>query len=204
MDSRISRTRKKILQAAIEVFAEKGFSSTTTLEIAQKAQVAEVTLFRHFPKKRDILHFAVLDFVDVFTENFAFNSLKSIVDNNKHKPIKEILKLIILDRKNFLNEYFSYIKVIFQEMQFDEEVRIIYLEKIAKKISILFNELFSEIREREKIKNIESFILMRSFIGMAFMMIMQRYFIPSENKVNDLEQEIDIVVDIFLNGILDK
>ncbi|WP_099192566.1 TetR/AcrR family transcriptional regulator [Tepidibacter mesophilus] len=204
MDNRTSKTRKKILEASIEVFAQKGFSSTTTLEIAQKAQVAEVTLFRHFSKKRDILHFAVLDFVDVFTENFAFNSLKSIVDNNKHKPIKEILKLIILDRKNFINEYFPYIKVIFQEMQFDEEVRTIYLEKIAKKISELFSELFGEIKEREKIKNIDSFILTRSFIGMSGMMIMQRYFIPSENKFNDLDQEIDIIIDIFLNGILDK
>ncbi|WFD08825.1 TetR/AcrR family transcriptional regulator [Tepidibacter hydrothermalis] len=204
MESRTSKTRKKILEAAIEEFAQKGFSATTTLEIAQRAQVAEVTLFRHFPKKKDILHFAVLDFVDVFTGNFAFNSLKVIVDHNKHKPIKEILKLIILDRREFLQEYFPYIKVIFQEMQFDEEVRTIYLEKIAKQVSLLFSELFSEIKEREKIKNIDSFILMRSFIGMAFMMIMQRYFIPSENKFEDFDKEIDIVVDIFLNGILDK
>lgn len=204
MESRTSKTRKKILEAAIEEFAQKGFSATTTLEIAQRAQVAEVTLFRHFPKKKDILHFAVLDFVDIFTENVAFNSLKVIVDNNKHKSIKEILKLIILDRRMFLQEYFPYIKVIFQEMQFDEQVRTIYLEKIVKKISELFSELFSEIKEREKIKNIDSFILMRSFIGMAFMMIMQRYFIPSENKVEDFDKEIDIIVDIFLNGILDQ
>lgn len=166
--------------------------------------MAEVTLFRHFPKKRDILHFAVLDFVDLFTENFAFNSLKSIVNNNKHKNIKEILKLIILDRRTFLQEYFPYIKVIFQEMQFDEQVRILYLEKIANKISVLFSELFSEIKEREKIKEIDSFILMRSFIGMAAMMIMQRYFIPNENKVEDFEKEMDIIIDIFLNGILDQ
>ncbi len=204
MESRTSKTRKKILEAAIEVFAQKGFSATTTLEIAQRAQVAEVTLFRHFPKKRDILHFAVLDFVDLFTENFAFNSLKSIVNNNKHKNIKEILKLIILDRRTFLQEYFPYIKVIFQEMQFDEQVRILYLEKIANKISVLFSELFSEIKEREKIKEIDSFILMRSFIGMAAMMIMQRYFIPNENKVEDFEKEMDIIIDIFLNGILDQ
>lgn len=59
------------MEAAIEVFVDNGFSSTTTVEIAQMAQVAEVTLFRHFSKKRDILHFAVLDFVDVFTGNYA-------------------------------------------------------------------------------------------------------------------------------------
>lgn len=204
MESRTSKTRKKILEAAIEEFGQKGFSATTTLEIAQRAQVAEVTLFRHFPKKKDILHFGVLNFVDVFTENIAFNSLKSIVDNNKNKSIKEILKLIILDRREFLQEYFPYIKVIFQEMQFDEQVRNLYLEKIAKKISELFSELFGEIKEREKVKDIDSFILMRSFIGMAAMMIMQRYFIPSENKIEDFEKEIDIIIDIFLNGILDQ
>lgn len=36
MESRTSKTRKKILEAAIEVFAQKGFSATTTLEIGSK------------------------------------------------------------------------------------------------------------------------------------------------------------------------
>src|SRR3989304_5650061 len=47
-------TRDKILESAIRLFAEKGFSGTTTREIAEKAGVNEALIFRHFSTKRDL------------------------------------------------------------------------------------------------------------------------------------------------------
>jgi AcrR family transcriptional regulator len=51
-----SGTEKAILEAAIVLFAEKGFSATTTRQIAQAAGVNEVTLFRHFRSKQELFH----------------------------------------------------------------------------------------------------------------------------------------------------
>ncbi len=47
----LSHTAESILHAARELFAEKGFSNITTRQIARKAGVNEVTLFRHFGSK---------------------------------------------------------------------------------------------------------------------------------------------------------
>ena len=41
--------------AATEIFAEKGYAATSTREIAQKAGVAEGTIFRHYKTKKDLL-----------------------------------------------------------------------------------------------------------------------------------------------------
>jgi AcrR family transcriptional regulator len=41
-------TEEKILLAATRVFARQGVSGATTREIARRARVNEVTLFRHF------------------------------------------------------------------------------------------------------------------------------------------------------------
>ena len=43
--------RAQILDAAMSVFVEKGFTASTTLEIAKAANISEVTLFRHFASK---------------------------------------------------------------------------------------------------------------------------------------------------------
>jgi AcrR family transcriptional regulator len=51
-------TSDKLLQAAIELMAEKGYDSTTTKEIAAAAGVNEVTLFRHFGTKMKLLEVA--------------------------------------------------------------------------------------------------------------------------------------------------
>lgn len=43
--------RKAIVEAAMPLFARKGFSGTTTKEIAEKARISEALLFKHFPTK---------------------------------------------------------------------------------------------------------------------------------------------------------
>jgi len=48
-------TREKILTAAAEVMAEYGYARATTRKIAKAAGVNEVTLFRHFGSKRNLL-----------------------------------------------------------------------------------------------------------------------------------------------------
>lgn len=51
--------REALLRAAIKVFAETGTRGATTRRIAQEAQVNEVTLFRHFKSKDDLLKAAL-------------------------------------------------------------------------------------------------------------------------------------------------
>lgn len=45
----------RILSAAAQLFAEKGFDQVTTREIAHAARVGEATLFRYVPNKSDLL-----------------------------------------------------------------------------------------------------------------------------------------------------
>src|SRR6266702_4036750 len=43
--------RRGIVEAAVPLFARKGFAGTTTKEIAEAAQVSEALVFKHFPSK---------------------------------------------------------------------------------------------------------------------------------------------------------
>jgi AcrR family transcriptional regulator len=52
--------REKLLRAAVEVFSEKGYSGASTREIARRARVNPVTLFRKFNSKEQ-LHAAAVD-----------------------------------------------------------------------------------------------------------------------------------------------
>jgi AcrR family transcriptional regulator len=44
--------RQRIVDAAIPLFARKGFGGTTTRELAEAAGISEALLFRHFPSKQ--------------------------------------------------------------------------------------------------------------------------------------------------------
>ncbi|UCC47390.1 MAG: TetR/AcrR family transcriptional regulator [Gemmatimonadota bacterium] len=47
--------RRRIYQAAFELFLEKGFEETTVEEIADRADVAKGTVFNYFPRKTSFL-----------------------------------------------------------------------------------------------------------------------------------------------------
>jgi AcrR family transcriptional regulator len=45
----------RMIRAAIDLFAERGFEATTAGDIAERAGVTERTFFRHFADKREVL-----------------------------------------------------------------------------------------------------------------------------------------------------
>ncbi len=59
--------RQRLVQAALQLFAVQGVTETTTRQIAELAQVNEVTLFRNFGSKHGLL-LAVIEEAEVFTQ----------------------------------------------------------------------------------------------------------------------------------------
>jgi AcrR family transcriptional regulator len=49
--------RERLQQAALELFATRGFEQTTAAEIAQSVGLTERTFFRHFSDKREVLFY---------------------------------------------------------------------------------------------------------------------------------------------------
>jgi AcrR family transcriptional regulator len=54
-DRRTARTRQAIVDAARELIDEQGYAETTVDQIAERADVAARTFFRHFPSKEAVL-----------------------------------------------------------------------------------------------------------------------------------------------------
>jgi AcrR family transcriptional regulator len=54
-DLRVRRTRKLLQEALIDLTVEKGFSSVTVRDIAERAMVNRATFYRHYRDKYDLL-----------------------------------------------------------------------------------------------------------------------------------------------------
>lgn len=62
---------RRLQQAALELFRERGYDQTTAAEIAARAGVTERTYFRHFSDKRDILFEGEKRLQSLLTETIA-------------------------------------------------------------------------------------------------------------------------------------
>ena len=58
--------RNRILEAAVDLFDERGFEATTVAEICERADVAHKTLFNHFVSKQHLLREIAQDALQQF------------------------------------------------------------------------------------------------------------------------------------------
>jgi len=63
--------RSRLVAAGRDVFAERGYAGASTKEIANRAEVAEVLLFRHFGNKAGLFDEAVLEPFERFVDEYA-------------------------------------------------------------------------------------------------------------------------------------
>jgi AcrR family transcriptional regulator len=76
----MKETSQRILDAALRVFGRDGVSGATTREIARVAKVNEVTLFRYFRNKNELLRQVVLQSCKRYEQVFADASLETVDD----------------------------------------------------------------------------------------------------------------------------
>ena len=70
--------KKAILAAAVDLFAENGFSATPTSAIAKKANVAEGLIFHYFKNKTGILIYILDDLYQLYVEELEKIVARSI------------------------------------------------------------------------------------------------------------------------------
>jgi AcrR family transcriptional regulator len=103
-------TSQRIIRAAIAIISRVGYTKATTREIAEAAGVNEVTLFRHFGSKKNLLMASVETFnANAFASTFETDltgdyrqdirrmAIMQIADTTSHL---EMLRLLICDARN--------------------------------------------------------------------------------------------------------
>ena len=60
--------RERLQEAALGLFATRGFEQTTAAEIAQSVGLTERTFFRHFSDKREVLFYGQQQFLQAFVD----------------------------------------------------------------------------------------------------------------------------------------
>ena len=198
-------TKEKIFNAALKVFAKKGFSAATTAEIAEEAGVAQGTIFRYYKTKKDILRGVMIEYIDKFEEFADFNSIQNIIEHNKDKPLDEILKLIVLNRYEAFKKNFHISKVIHYEMQFHDDIMDMHLKKCNEKEGTIMKHILQHIDiDTDKYKQLDQKSISIIFTSMMFGMFFQRLNGVRGNDEIPIEKEIDILIDVFFNGILKR
>ncbi|MDY0294894.1 MAG: helix-turn-helix domain-containing protein [Acholeplasmataceae bacterium] len=119
-----------IIEASFVVFSEKGYDAATTLEISKRANVSEMTLFRHFQTKKNLFLITVKHAVG---ESMGDDSLIDI-----NQDIRDFIKTLTHEKLLMISIHHTLIKMLIRETlahtlpQELEFTKIIYQQVIQK------------------------------------------------------------------------
>jgi len=140
---RVSDKHDKILQAAIKVFAQKGFYSARISDIANEAKVADGTIYLYFNNKYDIL-------ISIFEEEIGklIVAIKNRIEAEKDprrmlelfarqhlellrdkKELAEVLQMELRQSNKFMKEYrnnkfIEYVDIISRIIHQGQEMKV--------------------------------------------------------------------------------
>ena len=107
-----STTDERIITATFKLLQKEGINKTTTKKIAAKAEVSEITIFRNFKNKDNLIKITK----EYYLEKFLAQ-LEEIFDFNDGDEIDEYLQSNFIGLLNLSDADFSIIKVAMEEVR---------------------------------------------------------------------------------------
>ena len=186
-------TRDRILKAAADIFANLGYSRTTTRAIAQAAEVNEVTLFRHFGTKRNLLS-------EMIQEYSALPNLTSLIENQLSGDYRNDLLLLATGFIRVITSRKEALRLMLCEAQELPEIQE-EIVKIPNQLRRLLTQYFQEKISEGSLKEMNPEVMAQGFLGMFFSYGVAREILDS-TIAPQVTQEAVIAqfVDIFIHG----
>jgi len=191
---------QRILNAALKVFASEGYTGATTRRIAKEANVAEVTLFRKFQSKENLL-------IEVLIKNRAsFSALDPLFIIKKDADMMTSLHALVqsiahsMKEKELNGKYRLFMFMLLEEGKRRSEVAEILFSVYQMNVAHLSEYFEFQIKDG-KMRNVDPRSAALTHIS-HFAHIYLLNGILGEKFLCDMEAEFEGFIDIFANGIL--
>ena len=130
-------TEEKIMKAAFDILQREGLAKTTTKKIAAEAGVNEVTIFRKFENKKNLMNatkeFYLKKFTDKLEENF---------DYTEDETVEEYLNKSFYGMLEFEEEDAKIVRVALGEVRENPENKLL-ISHLFNKFRIIFPHIDS-------------------------------------------------------------
>ncbi|MBI9047047.1 MAG: TetR/AcrR family transcriptional regulator [Anaerolineaceae bacterium] len=194
----VEDTRFKILKAAAEVFKELGYSRSTTKLIAARAQVNEVTIFRHFGTKEKLFH----QVVDTYGGVSSLNEM--VQDKLSGNYRQDMMMIAVIFMKMMMQQKDAARLLLCEASQFPE-VRAAAARNPRMLREVLTEYIAKQIQQGNVVSTANPEILAQAFYGMIFSYgILVGILDDAPVKGITTEEVARQFVDVFVDGTINR
>lgn len=187
--------RDRILDSALKWFGEKGFDGTTTKEVADRAGVNEVTLFRLFGSKKGLFSAVIAERSHLAEVTRTVNlEAKGSIDAQISNNIRMVLQTLRAHKHLFM--------VLLGDAWRHPKTRTMIAEATTDRGLELVARFISAQMEAGRLRRADPMVTARALMGMV-----QAYFITTEllaGKRPSEEEDEKVIrgfVSLFMDGM---
>ncbi|MBW4081131.1 TetR/AcrR family transcriptional regulator [Paenibacillus sp. S150] len=188
-----------ILQAGIEVFSEKGYAAAATSEIAQKAGVAEGTIFRYYKTKKELLLSIVSPAMTKMIAPFVMRKFDGVLDL-PFDSYEAFLRAFMINRLEFARNNFKILRIFIQEIPFQPVLREQFIENVLAQVLERVTAITEHFKEKGEVIDAPAPSIIRFTISSVIGYLLTRLLLMPDKDWDD-EAEINLTIDFILHGI---
>jgi AcrR family transcriptional regulator len=153
----MNKTKRKIFEASMKLFADKGYEGTSIEEITSEVGVAKGTLYYHFSSKEEIFNFLINEGMSLLE-----NSIQIKID--KQENYLDKIRAIALIQVKIVFKYEKFITILFTEVWGSSD-RALACQKYVNEYLEIVEKIIDEGIKRGEIKKVNSKLTSKEILG---------------------------------------
>ena len=193
MKIELDATEEKIVNATFDIIQKEGFAKATTKKISSAADVNEVTIFRKFKNKNNLIEITKAYYTQQIIE-----TLEEVFDFTGDEEIGEYLQKNFYGLLEIPDEDFAIIKVAMEEIG-DPSERKHLIAHITDSVLDKYEAYFDIQKEKGILRDIDTRILASMCYSLRFQAtVLYRIY----NQTSGFDESYgQLYLDILFNGI---
>ena len=191
--------RDQIIDAAMQVFAQKGFIKATNKDIAREAGITPGLIYYYFDSKEDLLKTII--------ETRSPAQLMTILPPQVFELPPEIfMRMLILRVLSIIetDQFIQLIRMIMPEVVHNTELEQIILP-IPLRLLEFLGKYFEVQIEKGKLRRVDGVLTAQIMVGSVLIFVLRRHILHDPIALEYSQEQIaDVVSETVLQGILPR
>jgi AcrR family transcriptional regulator len=189
----------RIVAAAVELFGERGYAATATSEIARRAGVAEGTIFRYYPTKKELLVGAVRPLMAHVMTAEMRERVERVLGAD-YGSAEAFVRAVAADRLEFAREHPALIRLILQEASFHPELRAEFRATVIAVFLPLLATAIVRLQAKGLVAPVPMTSAARIVVTAIVGFILPRLLLAPDADWDD-EMELDLIARVIGRGL---
>jgi AcrR family transcriptional regulator len=184
--------REDILNASLNLFAEKGFHGTSMRDIARAADITEGLIYHYFASKRDL-------FRAIIEEHSFLPLLRTLPELAEHLDLRALLIVLARGFFDVLRQNAQLTRLLLQEVQvFPEEKEAFFADAVGRSITELAQIIDARMSPRAR-SQVDPQVASRIFFNSLLAFFVEQEILGGKHLLPADEQiYIEHLVDMFV------